>query len=274
MENIEKEIDKLIKDLIRVSDILIQKSFLCNILNLSCIMKDLDEDFNSFIFTRSVKLLKSINLLIQNGQNESALALLKSLFECLIAKQSYGKFKQSKKFYFYNNVNVAFKKFEVRQNGKIYKNKKVQGKMYKIKNIKNFTEEKRYFNVYYSFLNLYAHTNLITLFDYVDESGYFSTREENYKLLVRVFTLFAFLRIYKSCIIKVNIEYPSSYIKKRCKELFEEGTLITVVGLKELIRNIPTSNMEEFNKYLEIFKTCMSKMLFLVEIEQRRAIKY
>lgn len=274
MENIEKEIDKLIKDLIRVSENLIHKSFLCNILNPFCSMKDLDEDFNSFIFTRSVKLFKSINLLIQSGHNESALALLKSLFECQIAKESYGKFKQSKRFYFYNNLNVALKKYEVRQNSKIYKGKRVQGKMYKIKDLKDFTETKRYFNVYYSFLNLHAHTNIVTLFDYVDESGYFSRREENYKLLVRVFTLFTFLRIYKSCIIKSKIEYPSYYIEKRCKELFAKGIVITVAGLKELINNIPTSNIEEINKYLEIFKTCMSTMLFLMQIEQRRAIKY
>lgn len=271
MENIEKEIDKLINDLIRVSETLIHKSFLCNILNPFCSMKDLDEDFNSFIFTRSVKLLKSINLLTRNGQNESALALLKSLFECLIARQSYGKFKQSKRFYFYNNFNVALKKFDVRQNSKIYKGKRVQGKMYKIKDLKDFTEERRYFNVYYSFINLHAHTNIITMVDYIDGSGYFSTREENYKLLVRVFTLFTFLRIYKNCIIKSEIEYPSYYIEKRCKQLYIKGIVITVAGLKELISNIPTTNMEEINKYLEIFTACMSKMLDLMKIEKRRS---
>lgn len=271
MKNIEKEIDKLIKDLIRVSENLIHKSFLCNILNASCTMKDVDEDFNSFIFTKSVKLLKSINLLIQSRQNESALALLKSLFECLIARQSYGKFKQSKRFYFYNNFKVALKNYEVRQNSKIYKGKRVQGKMYKIKDLKDFTDEKRYFNVYYSFLNLHAHTNIVTLFDYVDESGYFSTRKENYKLLVRVFTLFTFLRIFKSCIIKCKIEYPSYYLNKRCKELYIKGIVITVEGLKELISNIPTSNMEEINQYLEIFTACMSKMLDLMKIEKRRS---
>lgn len=272
MENIENEIDKLIKDLIRVSENLIHKSFLCNIINPFCTIKDLDEDFNSFIFTRSVKLLKSINLLIQNGQNESALALLKSLFECQISLASYGKFKQSKKFYFYNNVNVAIKKYEVRQNSKIYKGKNNKGKMYKMRDLKEFTKEKRYFNVYYSFLNSHAHTNIVTILDYVDESGYFSAREENYKLLVRVFALFSFLRIFKSCIIKSKIEYPSYYIKNRCKELHIKGILITVEGLKKLISNIPITTIEDVNKYLEIFTSCMSKMLELMEIEQRRSI--
>lgn len=266
----EKEIDKLIKDLIRISEHLIDKSFLCNILNPFCSMEDLDEDFNSFIFTRSVKLLKSIYLLIQNGQNESALALLKSLLECLIVRQSYGKFKQSKRFYFYNNLNVALKKYDVRQNGKIYKGKCSQGKMYTINTLKGFTKEKRYFNVYYSFLNTYVHTNIVTLFAYVNKDGYFSVKEENHDFLVRVFTLFTFLRIFKSCIIKCKIEYPSYYINKRCKELFNKGIVITVEGLNKLISDIPISNMDDVNNYLEKFKTCMLEMLHLMEIDQMK----
>ena len=221
------------------------------------------DDFQYFVFTKSIKSLKSIKELLKIGNVEDAFIILRTSFEGYIASR-YIDEKYSadilNDFIFVPQL-IAARKI-IYQDGKAVK----RGTREMIEYIQRDPSEmklgrdKRYFYDFYAFLCNYAHCNFSIINEFIDE-GRFSCDKSDNMYMAKIMTLFVYIKLFESIVTVEGEDFINLREEKECYKLVRESTKFIYDRLEEFSNYSFETQSEELNKHMQkMFKNMRSSL--------------
>lgn len=222
------------------------------------------DDFQYFVFTKSIKSLGSIRELFRIGHVEDALILLRTTFEGYMASryinEEYNR-ELLNDFIFVPQL-IAARKI-IYQNGKAIERGTQEIIEYIQRNPSDMKlgKDKRYFYDFYAFLCNYAHCNFSIIYDYIDDNGQFTCDKSENKYMAKVMTLFVYIKLFESIVTVDGEDFLDQREEGECYKLVEESTKFVYNRLEEFSQyNCKTAD-EELNKHMQkMFKSMRASL--------------
>lgn len=197
------------------------------------------DDFQYFVFTKSIKSLGSIRELLRLGHVEDVSIILRTSFEGYIASRYIDEEYNTdilNDFIFIPQLIAARK--NIYQNGKAVERGTQEIIEYIQRNPSDMKlgRGKRYFYDFYAFLCNYAHCNFSMINEFIDD-GQFSCDKSDNIYRAKVMTIFVYIKLFESIVTVEGEEFLNSREEKECYKLVRKST--------KFIYN----RLEEFSKY-------------------------
>lgn len=221
------------------------------------------DDFQYFVFTKSIKSLKSIKELLKIGNVEDAFIILRTSFEGYIASR-YIDEKYSadilNDFIFVPQL-IAARKI-IYQDGKAVKRGTREIIEYIQRNPSEMKlgRDKRYFYDFYAFLCNYAHCNFSIINEFIDE-GRFSCDKSDNMYMAKIMTLFVYIKLFESIVTVEGEDFINLREEKECYKLVRESTKFIYDRLEEFSKYSCETQSKELNKHMQkMFKNMRSSL--------------
>lgn len=197
------------------------------------------DDFQYFVFTKSIKSLGSIRELLRLGHVEDVFIILRTSFEGYIASRYIDEEYNTdilNDFIFIPQL-IAARKI-IYQNGKAVERGTQEIIEYIQRNPSDMKlgRDKRYFYDFYAFLCNYAHCNFSIINEFIDD-GQFSCDKSDNIYMAKVMTLFVYIKLFESIVTVEGEDFLNSREEKECYKLVRESTKFIY------------DRLEEFSKY-------------------------
>jgi hypothetical protein len=255
------ELDKIIEEFIERSKVFVE--FSCylpglkdSIDGIKTIRQVYDHEYLAFV--KSAKTLVSIKSLLQIGHNEDVFVLIRSILENYITVRYLNEnvndisdYEIIERF-IQNKIKVDLGILEVKYPKLIDSKGQIVSQLDKISNLV-FGLDRKYFKDFYSFLSKFTHLDFSILDYYIDENKSFSLYKENDIVLVRLYTVFVFTKLFE-CIVTVEGEdFYDEEEERKCYELVNKSLLLQ--------RKVFGNLIDELNKYPSIKNDQLKDML-------------
>lgn len=220
------------------------------------------DDFQYFVFTKSTKSLVSIRLLLKENKNEDVLIILRSMFEGYLASRFIVEEYDESLLNDFLFIPTLISERIIIHNKDGTKNRKGQQFKFEQRNPSELKlgKDKDYCYDFYGYLCNYAHCNYSILSCYLGEHEEFTCNKETDSLLIRLFVLFVYSKIFE-CIVTVDGEdFPNDRTEKDCYKLLKD-TIVFLYNTLEEYKNTLSSENKYFNKYIKNMLKCMKKSL-------------
>ena len=222
------------------------------------------DDYQYFVFTKSIKTLESIRALLKIGNVEDVLILLRTTFEGYLASRyivsEYDK-KLLEDFIFIPQQISMYKVIYEDGVARYRDTKELIEYMQRNPSDLKLGKDKSYFYDFYAFLCNYAHCNYSIIPYYVDENGMFTYNKQDNYYMVKVLVLFVYAKLFESIVTVAGEDFFNPREEKECYKLVKELTEFVYVELGKLSTyNSETAN-EELNKHMKKMFKNMKKSL-------------
>lgn len=222
------------------------------------------DEFQYFVFTKSIKSLVSIRELLKLGNVEDVFIILRTSFEGYIASryidQEYDKNKLND-FIFIPQL-IASRKI-IYQDGKAIKRgtKELIEYIQRDPSEMKLGKDKRYFYDFYSFLCNYAHCNFSIIDEYIDEYGRFTCDKSDNKYMAKIMVLFVYIKLFESIVTIDGEDFLDSREEEECYKLVKEATIFIYDKLEEFSKCKCKVASDELNKHMrEMFKNMKNSL--------------
>ncbi|WP_423230592.1 DUF5677 domain-containing protein [Clostridium paraputrificum] len=152
------------------------------------------------MFTKSTSILKSISLLLKKNDFDGSLILTRTLLETYEIGKAYRRDTNISKQLYYYSLNWRLEHIGIENNKIRYNNNKSKG-CRSLSRLKETNEGDDYLHIIYSYLSAYIHLDLITMWDYIDEDGFYSANCYVDKNIVTSLALFIYLKLFNMLIV-------------------------------------------------------------------------
>lgn len=216
------------------------------------------DDFQYFVFTKSIKSLESIRELLKMGHVEDVFIILRSSFEGYIASRFIQENDDDNKLRDLIVIPQLLKQRKIIYDGGTYKKRDSQELIdyfQKQPSDMKLGRDKNYFYDFYAFLCDYAHCNYSIISEYVDKPGFYSLNKADNMYTAQIMTLFVYIKIFESIVTVEGEEFPTLREEKECYKLVRESTKFVYDTLYEFSKfNCSTANDELNNHMQKMFK--------------------
>ncbi|MRB36991.1 hypothetical protein GH861_28320 [Bacillus thuringiensis] len=204
-------------------------------------------DFEYFSFTKSTKTLISIRHLLKAGHNEDVMMLVRSIFENYLSTRYLHENEHKLDNFIKNPIKVALAFYNVQSDGVLVnRNQEEIGKQENPSAFK-MGLDKKYFTHFYDVLSRFSHCNF-GLIDYYQENLNFTISKNNEPLMIRLFVIFTFTKIFELVVTVEGEEFIDERTEKICYQLVEDSIMLQEKIMNFLIARF-NDNTEEFLKY-------------------------
>lgn len=222
------------------------------------------DDFQYFVFAKSIKSLESIRELLKMGHAEDVFIILRSSFEGYIASRFILENDDDNKLRDLIVVPQLLKQRKIIYDDGTYKNRDTQeliDYLQKQPSDMKLGKDKNYFYDFYAFLCDYAHCNYFIISEYVDKPGFYSLNKADNMYTAQILTLFVYIKIFESIVTVEGEEFPTLREEKECYNLVRESTKFVYDRLYEFSKfNCSTAN-DELNRHMQKMFKNMRKSL-------------
>jgi len=221
------------------------------------------DDFQYFVFTKSIKSLISIRQLFKIGNVEDVFIILRTSFEGYIASRYIDEEYDAKilnDFIFIPQL-IAARKI-IYQNGKAVERGTQEIIEYIQRNPSDMKlgRDKRYFYDFYAFLCNYAHCNFSIINEFIDD-GQFSCDKSDNIYMAKVMTLFVYIKLFESIVTVEGEDFLNSREEKECYKLVRESTKFIYDRLEEFSKYNCKTASDELNRHMRnMFKNMRSSL--------------
>jgi hypothetical protein len=222
------------------------------------------DDFQYFVFTKSIKSLESIKALLKMGHVEDAFIILRASFEGYISSRYIAeKYKDEllNDFIFIPEL-IATRKV-IYQEGKaiIRGTKDVVDYIQRNPSSMKVGKDKKYFYDFYAFLCNYAHCNFSIINDFIDDNGYFTYEKSDNKYIAKVMVIFVYIKLFESIVTVDGEDFLNSREEKECYKLVRESTEFIYDQLEEISKYKWELENDELNKHMKkMFKNMKASL--------------
>lgn len=222
------------------------------------------DDFQYFVFTKSIKSLVSIRALLKIGNVEDVLILLRTTFEGYLASR-YIVEEYDKKLL----EDFIFIPSQISMRKVIYENNVARDRstneliefMQRNPSQLKLGKDKAYFYDLYAFFCNYAHCNYSVIPYYLDENEMFTYEKKDNYSLVKILVLFVYTKLFENIVTVEGEDFYSPREEKECYKLVKESTKFLYNELDALSKYNSKEANDELNKHMrEMFKN-MKKSL-------------
>lgn len=222
------------------------------------------DDYQYFVFTKSIKTLESIRALLKIGNVEDVLILLRTTFEGYLASRyivdEYDK-KLLEDFIF---IPQQISMYKIIYEGEVARHRDTNELVeYMQRNPSELKlgKDKSYFYDFYAFLCNYAHCNYSVIPYYIDEDGLFTYDKRDNYYMVKILVLFVYAKLFESIVTVEGEDFFNAREEKECYKLVKELIKFVYEELGKLSNyNSQTAN-EELNKHMKKMFKNMRKSL-------------
>ncbi|OMD62998.1 hypothetical protein BSK62_22075 [Paenibacillus odorifer] len=199
-------------------------------------------DFEYFAFTKSTKTLISIRNLLKVNHNEDVYMLVRSIFENYLSCR-YAQETENIDSFIFNPVNLALAYYNVQPDGKIFNREKIEVGQQENPSAFKTGLDKGYYTDFYDILSRYSHCNFGTI-DCYTENNIFTIDKNSDPLLIRLFVVFVFSKIFELVVTVEGEDFPDSRTEKKCYQLVIESCEFQL-KVMDYLNNIHQSNTDE-----------------------------
>lgn len=222
------------------------------------------DDFQYFVFTKSIKTLESIRALLKIGNVEDVLILLRTTFEGYLAgrymSEEYDR-KLLEDFIFVPTL-ISMRKVIYENNiAKDRETSELIEFMQRNPSQLKLGKDKAYFYDLYAFLCNYAHCNYSVIPYYLDETEMFTyAKKDNYEL-AKTLVLFVYTKLFENIVTVKGEDFYSPREEKECYKLVKEATVFLYNDLDALSKyNSDEANDELNNHMKKMFKNMKNSL--------------
>ena len=222
------------------------------------------DDFQYFVFTKSIKSLISIRQLFNIGKVEDVFIILRTSFEGHIASRYIDEEYDAKilnDFIFIPQL-IAARKI-IYQDGKAI----ARGTQEIIEYIQRNPSEmklgkdKKYFVDFYAFLCNYAHCNFSIIYDYINNNNLYTYDKINNRYMAKIMVLFVYAKLFESIVTVEGEEFPTDKEKNECYKLVKESIEFVYQRLNEFSKYDCKTANNELNKHMKrMFKNMKNSL--------------
>lgn len=222
------------------------------------------DDFQYFVFTKSIKSLGSIRELLKIGHVEDALIILRTSFEGYIASRYIDEKYDANilnDFIFVPQL-IASRKI-IFQDGRAIERGTQEIIDYIQRNPSDMKlgKDKRYFYDFYAFLCNYAHCNFSIINEFIDVNGQFTYDKSDNKYMAKVMVLFVYIKLFESIVTIEGEDFLNSKEEKECYKLVRESTKFVYDRLGEFSKYNSRMASDELNKHMrDMFRDMKSSL--------------
>ena len=223
------------------------------------------DDFQYFVFTKSIKSLGSIKQLLKIGHIEDVFILLRTSFEGYIASRYMD---EQYDITFLNDFIFIPQLITAR---KAIRNEEGKTVERETKEIIEFIQrdpsdmklgkDKEYYYEFYAFLCNYAHCNFSIIDGYLDEIGLFTCANSKYQYLSKLLVIFVYIKLFESIVTVEGEDFSTDYEEKECYRLVRESTKFIYDKLSEIPKHIGKSENEMLDRHMAKMFKAMRKSL-------------
>lgn len=222
------------------------------------------DDYQYFVFTKSIKTLRAIRALLKIGNIEDVLILLRTTFEGYMASRfivdEYDK-KLLQDFILIPQQ-ISMRKI-IYQDGKAQDRETKELIEYIQRNPSELKlgKDKRYFYDFYTFLCNYAHCNYSIIPYYLDEDGMYTYRKHDNDYTVKILVLFVYTKIFENIVTVEGEDFYNSREEKECYKLVREATKFVYDELEKFSKHNSEKANDELNRHMRnMFKNMRSSL--------------
>lgn len=222
------------------------------------------DDFQYFVFTKSIKSLGSIRELLKMGHVEDAFIILRTSFEGYIASRYIDEEYDANvlnDFIFIPQL-IASRKI-IYQDGKAIERgtKEIIDFIQRNPSDMKLGKDKRYFYDFYAFLCNYAHCNFSIVNEYINNNGQFTCDKSDNKYMAKVMVLFVYIKLFESIVTIDGEDFLNSREEKECYKLVRESTKFVYDRLEEFSKYNCKMAGDELNKHMRgMFKNMKNSL--------------
>lgn len=246
------ELDKLINRFFKLSTIFVEYSCYApgmhDVILYNSKSNKLTYDHEYFVFTKSTKTLKSIKMLLKEGQNEDVIILLRSIYENYLNARYLNEHEDEYTNFLENPLNVAYGFYIMESTGQITNrdDRTVVGEQ---KNPSKMVlgKDKHYFYDFYDIFSRYSHCNAGIIEHYM-EGANFTIEKENKNLETRLFVVFVYTKLFEHIVTVEGEDFKNHKIEKDCYEIVLESLELQEQIFQALIEQY-NANDSTFLKY-------------------------
>jgi hypothetical protein len=216
------------------------------------------DDFQYFVFTKSIKTLCSIKSLLKLGNVEDVLILLRTTFEGYLASR-YIDEKYDRKLlndFIFTPVQISMRKviYKNRTARERYTNNLIEYIQRNPSKLK-LGKDETYFSDLYGFFCNYAHCNYSIIPYYLDEHDQFTYEKNDNYDMVFTLVLFVYTKIFENIVTVEGEDFYSEREEKECYKLVKESTCFLYKELDKLSKYNSKDANDELNEHMkEMFK--------------------
>lgn len=222
------------------------------------------DDFQYFVFTKSIKSLVSIRALLKIGNIEDILILLRTTFEGYLASRYIVDEYTTKLLddFIFIPTQISMRKVIYQDNVAKDRNTNeliefIQRNPSELK----LGKDRTYFYDLYAFFCNYAHCNYSIITNYLDEHEMYTYQKTDNSSLVRILVLFVYTKLFENIVTVEGEDFFNSREEKECYNLVRKSTKFLYFELDKLSKyNSPNQN-DEVNKHMKKMFKNMKKSL-------------
>lgn len=222
------------------------------------------EDYQYFVFTKSIKTLESIRALLKIGNVEDVLILLRTTFEGYLASRyivdEFDK-KLLKDFIFIPQQISMYKVIYENDVARDRDTKELIEYIQRNPSEMKLGKDKSYFYDFYAFLCNYAHCNYSIIPYYTDEDGMFTCDKKDNYYMIKILVLFVYTKLFENIVTVEGEEFYNQREEKECYKLVKELTQFVYIELDRLSKIDSKTANEELNKHMKKMFKNMKKSL-------------
>jgi len=248
-------LDELIVDFIERGEIFTQSS--CYLPGLYDAIKGngtkrVVYDHEYFGFVKSTKSFKAANLLIQEGMNEDAYIIIRSIFENYLSIRYLNTNPIEVEKIVINKIKEDIGIHKPGKGGWYDENNNKIADFLKISSLQ-LGNDTSYYNNFYSFLSKFAHSNFSILDYYLDDYKSFSIYIQNDMLMVRLYLVFVYTKIFENVVTVELEDFASDEEERRCYEIVKRSLKLQNKIYKVLIGEIDEPSSQSEHDFKKMF---------------------
>lgn len=268
LDTIEVEVNELFDELITFADEIIEERFFADILVNDINTEDLNKNFDKFIFTKGTSILKSISFLLKRNDFDGSLILTRTLLETYEIGKAYRRDTNISKQLYYDSLNWRLEHICIENNKIRYNNNKSKG-CRSLSRLKEANEGDDYLHIIYSYLSAYIHLDLITMWDYIDVDGFYSTNCYVDKNIVTSLALFIYLKLFNMLIVWGGYWYVGDNYRDRGRKVYFKGLLIN----KKILEIVLDKYKNNYNSSNEGLQNYIDTLIFALKVMKNKTNK-
>lgn len=204
-------------------------------------------DYDYFNFVKSTKTLISIRSLLKLKSNEDIFILIRSMFESYLSARYFQEHDELVDEFIFSPTYLALAYYNINTEGFIVnRDKEIIGELLNPSKFK-IGSDKKYYNDFYAFLCMFAHANYGIRNCYLERSLY-KLDKENYPILVRLFTIFVFTKLFESIVTVEGEDFLNPQKEKKCYKLVKDSIKLQKEIFDDVIKAYD-SQTDEFTKF-------------------------
>ncbi|WP_432404878.1 DUF5677 domain-containing protein [Wukongibacter sp. M2B1] len=222
-------------------------------------------DYDYFNFVKSTKMLMSIRELLKKNHNEDVFILIRSMFESYLSTRYFSENNDKIDEFIFNPTMMALAYYNITTDGTlINRDKEEVGKLINPAGFK-MGKDKKYYNDFYAFLCMFAHANYGVANLYTDGKGGYDLTRENYPIIVRLFTIFVFTKIFEHVVTVDGEDFIDVRTEKICYELVRKSIALQ----EELFDDV----IEAYSKVEQDFYQFRNKRMIKMLNNMKKSLK-